>query len=790
MDEKVEVRITGDASSAASAFKVSEEAAARALALMVEHFRNLGIISTEEMAKTGAAAEHGAAKTEVAATRFGAATAIMKHHFHEIGEEAEVLKGKFEIVAGTIERFNTVLMGISALLIGGALFNESIGAATNLVTETNRLSSAFGLSLEKASGLHEALHTLGIESDTAAMMAMKLSRQVKTHEDALNADGVATRNAAGDHLNLYQIMQNGIDRLREMKPGYDRNAVAIDLFGRGAGDLTKLLRLNDEAMKDGMETAKALGIVVTKDGVDSTVAYQHAVAEAKSVIEALWVAVGQALIPVIKELADMLKNNGTNAVQTIRSAIEGLINIVRIIVSVFATFDLAISVIAGALAALGQVAYTTGKIVYDALTLHWGAIEGDWQAGFNNLKQIAHDAAAQIKADWAASNMGWIGGAKGSAGSAHGGNEANPDTGDTLADKVTKEKGTKATKDAKGGDDSEKFMADAYRTATSALDKYIAEQEKAATTRRQITAEDVKGTEARSLLEITSARTIADEQVKAGKISTQQRLVLEQQFATAEYTLKRKALSDEMALSALDPKSAVNTQKLYQQLLTLQKAYEIQSAKLSRDAQARSTAGWHAAASSMAQSWGQAIGKMATMQQSFGATLNNMWGSIVNMFAGAVARMVEMWLISLVSKEAASKGFHMKQTLMDAKEAASGAYKAVVGIPFVGPALAPVAAGVAFAGVMAFSAKDGYDVPANVGRGIDGMGGQIGIVHPREMILPAETADRFRNGGGGRGGGDTYHVHMMDTRGAKDFLDRNAHHVAGAVKLAVRNGKR
>jgi hypothetical protein len=789
MDETVAVRITGDASSAASAFKVSEEAAARALALMVEHFRNLGIISTEEMAKTGAAAEHGAAKTEVAATRFGAATAIMKHHFHEIGEEAEVLKGKFEIVAGTIERFNTVLMGISALLIGGALFNESIGAATNLVTETNRLSSAFGLSLEKASGLHEALHTLGIESDTAAMMAMKLSRQVKTHEDALNADGVATRNAAGDHLNLYQIMQNGIDRLREMKPGYDRNAVAIDLFGRGAGDLTKLLRLNDEAMKDGMETAKALGIVVTKDGVDSTVAYQHAVAEAKSVIEALWVAVGQALIPVIKELADMLKNNGTNAVQTIRSAIEGLINIVRIIVSVFATFDLAISVIAGALAALGQVAYTTGKIVYDALTLHWGAIEGDWQAGFNNLKQIAHDAAAQIKADWAASNMGWIGGAKGSAGSAHGGNEANPDTGDTLADKATKEKGSKASKGAKGGDDSEKFMADAYSTATSALDKYLAEQEKAATIRRQITAEDVKGIEARSLLEITSARTIADEQVKAGKISTQQRLVLEQQFVTAEYTLKRKALSDEMALAALSPNSAVNTQKLYQQLLTLQKAYEIQSDKLSRDGQVKSATGWGAAASSMAQSWGQAIGKMATMQQGFAATLNNMWGSILGMVEGAIGRMLSTYLLSLLTQGAASTIHHAKENL----KAAKGLYvstAAAVSSTGAPPPIPQIAGAAAFAGAMAFSAKNGYDVPANVGRGIDGMGGQLGIVHPREMILPAETADRFRNGGGGGGGGDTYHVHMMDTRGAKDFLDRNAHHVAGAVKLAVRNGKR
>jgi hypothetical protein len=74
--------------------------------------------------------------------------------------------------------------------------------------------------------------------------------------------------------------------------------------------------------------------------------------------------------------------------------------------------------------------------------------------------------------------------------------------------------------------------------------------------------------------------------------------------------------------------------------------------------------------------------------------------------------------------------------------------------------------------------------------GIDGKGGQMGIVHQREMVLPADIADRFRAGGGGKGGGDTFHVHMMDTRGAEDFLKRNVHHVVAAVKNGVRNGKR
>ncbi|MFX8597332.1 hypothetical protein ABTM29_19940, partial [Acinetobacter baumannii] len=74
-----------------------------------------------------------------------------------------------------------------------------------------------------------------------------------------------------------------------------------------------------------------------------------------------------------------------------------------------------------------------------------------------------------------------------------------------------------------------------------------------------------------------------------------------------------------------------------------------------------------------------------------------------------------------------------------------------------GPVLAPPAAAAAFAGVMAFSARDGYDVPAMAGPGIDGKGGQIGVVHPREMVLPADLADRIRSGDGG--GGTSLHLH-------------------------------
>jgi hypothetical protein len=99
-----------------------------------------------------------------------------------------------------------------------------------------------------------------------------------------------------------------------------------------------------------------------------------------------------------------------------------------------------------------------------------------------------------------------------------------------------------------------------------------------------------------------------------------------------------------------------------------------------------------------------------------------------------------------------------------ASTGAAQAYSAVAGIPIVGPILAPIAAGVAFAGIMAFdniaSAAGGWEnIPAD----------QLAMVHKNEMVMPAHLAEGIRGmvssagnsgaGGGSQGGGDT-HIHI------------------------------
>lgn len=99
------------------------------------------------------------------------------------------------------------------------------------------------------------------------------------------------------------------------------------------------------------------------------------------------------------------------------------------------------------------------------------------------------------------------------------------------------------------------------------------------------------------------------------------------------------------------------------------------------------------------------------------------------------------------------------QILNDAYKSAAGAYSAVVGIPVVGPILAPIAAGTAFAAVAAFNALTSFDVGTNyVPRDMPAM------VHKGERIIPAadNSALMAALGGGAanqNGGPMAFHYH-------------------------------
>jgi len=164
----------------------------------------------------------------------------------------------------TVQQFDKLKSGINTTTFTAALrpaldalaglknkIMETADAAVSWNREVNGLARTMGVTTVEAGGLAKALGRLGTDTDTYRNAAFALQRSLNTQERALNANGIATRNAKGEMLNIQQVMMNALDRLREMEPGYNANALAMLAFGRQAKELGGILKLTSEGIERG-----------------------------------------------------------------------------------------------------------------------------------------------------------------------------------------------------------------------------------------------------------------------------------------------------------------------------------------------------------------------------------------------------------------------------------------------------------------------------------------------------------------------------------------------------------
>ena len=307
----------------------------------------------------------------------------------------------------------------------------------------------------------------------------------------------------------------------------------------------------------------------------------------------------------------------------------------------------------------------------------------------------------------------------------------------------------------------------------------------------------------------------ADQALAAGRISQLERLDLEIEFENRRYQIAYDALQERIALAEQDPtysQSAID--KLKQQMAELGQGHEREQTKNQgkRENQRRKDAPnvmemlqdggknvWQEAQQQMSQ----AFTAMLTRAKSFRQAMGGLFSSIRQTFvqemvskplaalAGRFAKEGAMWLANGTRQIAAQvatsstvTGIKKAETTenvgMNAIQAAAEAFKAMAGIPYVGPILAVGAAAAAMAAVYGLmsgmggggssttttttripSAAGGWDIPAGIN--------PLTQLHENEMVLPAEHAQTIREMAG-QSGGDNSTIIINTTGG--DFVHK------------------
>jgi len=270
---------------------------------------------------------------------------------------------------------------------------------------------------------------------------------------------------------------------------------------------------------------------------------------------------------------------------------------------------------------------------------------------------------------------------------------------------------------------------------------------------------------------------------------------------------KFKQLSDDIQQEYSASAQKLADQKRYQaELDQLELQHYAKLRQLDQKAISESMQAWQQMLTPISNAFSSSLTGMITGQQSFRQSLANIGNAIVSDFVNMAVKRATNWIASELtmtqasaagdaarlathaSADAAGKAAQAASgsatVFGDANKAASGAFSAVAGIPYVGPILAPVAAATAFAAVMAFdvfSARGGFDIPAGLN--------PVTQLHEREMVLPASIADPLRAGlaGGGRPAGGDIHIHAVDAASFQRLLMDNKSALARALRGAHRS---
>ncbi|HSD36081.1 MAG TPA: hypothetical protein VLC92_01150 [Rhodocyclaceae bacterium] len=255
-----------------------------------------------------------AAGLEAAVKRGAAAFSQLEEH----------TKARFAGIGSVVEGLQSKFLAFTAVIGGGAMFGKIVEQTAQLTEETQNLARALGISVTEAGAYKASFDDIGVSSEEFQGAAQKLAKNLKDNEQSLNKMGLATRDASGHLRPLNQMTVEAIGLVNGYKEGTDRVVAGQIAFGKGFEMTSNLAKLNTETIQQNLDAQRELGSIVGEESVANFKAYDDATDQTHRVMHAMTVTVGNALMPVLTDLANWFNSIGPVAVTIIKGALGGL----------------------------------------------------------------------------------------------------------------------------------------------------------------------------------------------------------------------------------------------------------------------------------------------------------------------------------------------------------------------------------------------------------------------------------------------------------------------------------
>jgi len=241
----------------------------------------------------------------------------------EFGNVVEESVDDVEESSNKLEKLGSALKGIGVAM--GAAFaaigTAAVGAAKALTDMTVgasqyaddilTMSTVTGMSTESLQAYKYAAELVDTSMETlTGSMARNIRSMNSAREgtgaasQAYKALGISITDANGNLRDSETVYWETIDALGNVANETERDALAMQLFGKSAQELNPLIAQGSEGINQLTEEAKAMGAVMSQESLEALGKFDDSMQRLKSGGEAAKNALGMVLLPQLQVLAD------------------------------------------------------------------------------------------------------------------------------------------------------------------------------------------------------------------------------------------------------------------------------------------------------------------------------------------------------------------------------------------------------------------------------------------------------------------------------------------------------
>lgn len=217
--------------------------------------------------------------------------------------------------------------------------------------ELTTLSKTTGISTTELQKFKYAGEQIGVSVDALSDGLKEITNKM---HDAANGSSdtssmfrklhVSIKDSRGQLKDANEVFFETIDALGKIRNHTQRDAIAMELFGESARNLNPLIEMGSEKLRELGIEAEELGIVMGESSVEKFDKLHDAMAKFSETSDALKRSLGEALLPILTGIFDVISSIPAPVMQTIA--------VVTAIIAVIVMVSKAIMSVTGAMAGL------------------------------------------------------------------------------------------------------------------------------------------------------------------------------------------------------------------------------------------------------------------------------------------------------------------------------------------------------------------------------------------------------------------------------------------------------